>query len=308
MELYKSRTFGDFFSDSFAFFKQNGKHFFKNYFIINGVFILAFIAVLFMGFYFFGDFLGLSGVQASGVDFDHFANENAGVFILLFSLMVIIITLMSVINYTFTPFYLKLYEAKGKDFSTKDIIDTYKQNLGKVIIFVLVCILLMIPTVIAAAIPYLILMFTFVGIYWMVGIIMFIYNGAFLEYINSKKGVFESFGYSITLIFGKKFWHASGAIWLYYLMVSFIIAIPIVILYFFFIISIITEKNFDENPVANPMFLIALIVVYALILLMAVIANNFIQLNQGIVYYSLKEEKENINTKSIIDEIGTSTE
>ncbi|ETN96522.1 hypothetical protein SAMN04487906_2908 [Zhouia amylolytica] len=308
MELYKSRTFGDFFSDTFAFLKQNGKHFFKQYFIINGVFILAFIAVLFMGFYFFGDFLGLSGVQASSVDFENFANENAGVFILLISLLIIIVTIISVVNYTFTPFYLKLYEANGKNFSTKDIIATYKENIGKVILFFLVCILLMIPTAIVAAIPYIILMFTFVGVYWMVGIIMFIYNGAFLEYIHSKKGVFESFGYSMSLIFGKKFWHASGAIWLFYLMIGIVMLIPFLFLYFFVIVSVLTEQNLDQNPGSNITFLVILLIVYALILILAIIANNFIQLNQGIVFYSLKEEKENINTKSVIDQIGTSTE
>lgn len=308
MQLYKSRTFGEFFSDTFTFMKRNGKHFFKHYFVINGAVLLTFIALLFIAFYFFGDFLGFGGVRASGVDFDNFANENASMFVVIFGLLIVVGLIMGGLNYTFTPIYLKLYAENGKEFGTANIIGMYKKNLGKIIIFFLVCIVLSIPTIIAAAIPYLVLMFTFVGVYWLIAIIIFMYNGAFMEYLNGEKGIFECFSYSLSLIFGKKFWAASGAMWLFYLMISIIIAIPVVILYMFFLVSFITDAQVGNGPENTTAFMTVLLLVYTLFLLFAVIANNFYQLNQGIVFYSLKEEKENINTKSIIDEIGASEE
>jgi hypothetical protein len=42
--------------------------------------------------------------------------------------------------------------------------------------------------------------------------------------------------------------------------------------------------------------------------LSANISNNFILVNQGLVYYSLQEEKENNSSKSLIDQISTKLE
>ena len=45
MQLYKSRGFGEYFQDTFAFLKQNGKHLFKHFFIINGIFLLILMVI-----------------------------------------------------------------------------------------------------------------------------------------------------------------------------------------------------------------------------------------------------------------------
>ena len=40
MQLYQTRDFNSFFQDTFTFLKQNGKHFFTNFFSISGALIL----------------------------------------------------------------------------------------------------------------------------------------------------------------------------------------------------------------------------------------------------------------------------
>jgi uncharacterized membrane protein len=52
--------------------------------------------------------------------------------------------------------------------------------------------------------------------------------------------------------------------------------------------------------------IIAVIMVFSVLL--SYIFNNFILINQGLIYYSLQEEKENNSTKSQIDLIGTDIE
>ncbi len=52
--------------------------------------------------------------------------------------------------------------------------------------------------------------------------------------------------------------------------------------------------------------LFAVIMVFSILL--NYVFNNFIIINQGLIYYSLQEEKENNSTKSQIDLIGTDLE
>jgi hypothetical protein len=50
---------------------------------------------------------------------------------------------------------------------------------------------------------------------------------------------------------------------------------------------------------------VMMLAIFLLTFLVSSILNVVVQLNQGIVYYSLKEDNENINTKSDIDLIGS---
>ena len=50
---------------------------------------------------------------------------------------------------------------------------------------------------------------------------------------------------------------------------------------------------------------VMMIAIFLLTFLVSSILNVIVQLNQGIVFYSLKEDNENINTKSVIDQIGS---
>jgi hypothetical protein len=50
---------------------------------------------------------------------------------------------------------------------------------------------------------------------------------------------------------------------------------------------------------------VMMLAIFLLTFLVSSILNVVLQLNQGIVYYSLKEDNENINTKSDIDLIGS---
>lgn len=50
---------------------------------------------------------------------------------------------------------------------------------------------------------------------------------------------------------------------------------------------------------------ILMIIIFVLSYLVGLVINLIVQVNQGIVFYSLKEDIENINTKSDIDLIGS---
>ena len=66
------------------------------------------------------------------------------------------------------------------------------------------------------------------------------------------------------------------------------------------------ETGSQTDTFSTMGILLAVIMVFSVLL--SYIFNNFILINQGLIYYGLQEEKENNSTKSQIDLIGTEIE
>ncbi|WP_248722317.1 hypothetical protein [Seonamhaeicola sp. ML3] len=312
MQLYRSRGFGDFFQDTFAFLKQNGKHFFKHYFIINGIFLLLLLAMGYFFTKFYTDFIFGSALRNQDMSaIDNFMNDNFGLFIVLLFFFVIVALIAGTVSYAYMPIYLKLYnENSGKGFDTKDIISTYKNNLGKIGVFVICSILLFIPLIIVLGICSFILMITIIGILaipLLFGGFMLFYTMTLMEYLNDEKGIWECFGYSWSLI-TSKFWAAIGSVGIFYLM-SYIAQNVVGLIPYFFGMASLFSSTYDGDQPSNDeiglTFTIIMMSVFFISFILGAILGNIVQLNQGIVYYGLKEGKENINTKDDIDLIGS---
>ena len=311
MELYKSRDFSAFFQDTFAFIKQNGKHFFREYFIVNGIFllVLAILGYFFTKFYTDFIFGGILDNQSTTF-LDDYVNDNLVLFVSLLCLFVVVAIIAGVISYAFPFIYLKLYTHKGgRNFETRDILNSYKANVGKLISFVLSCILISIPMLILFFIVAFLLAITIIGfmaIPILVGAFMLFYSMALMEYLKENKSIWSCFGYSWELI-KSKFWPAVGSVGLFYLIIYIVQNIISIIPYFFGMASMFTtvEDVSTSTEELGATITVIMLAVFFLTFFVSAILNNVVQLNQGIVYYSLKEEKENINTKSVIDQIGS---
>ena len=310
MELYKSRGFSDYFQDTFLFLKQNGKHFFASYFVVNGIFLLllAIIGYFFTKFYTEFIFGGLLEGNNSTTILDQYMNENLGLFIIMLFIFIIVALVAGVVSFAFPAIYLKLYiEKEGTNFDTKDIINTYKTNVGKLFVFVVCSILIAIPLLFVFIISGFVLMITIIGILalpLLLAAFMLFYNMTLMEYLENKKDIWTSFGYSWKLLISK-FWASVGCVGLFYVMSYVIQNIITLIPYLFGMASIFTNmENTNQEDIGNTMMIVMLLVFFLSFLLGAILG-NIVQLNQGIVFYSLKEQNENINTKSIIDQIGS---
>jgi len=312
MQLYKSRGFSAFFQDTFAFIKQNGKHYFKHFFIVNGIFLLILMAIGYFISKFYTDILfgGVLQGENSATQIDEYMNENFGIFILLIIFFVIIALVAGLISYSYSAIYLKLYvENNGKNFDTQQIVNVYKQNLGKLFIFLLCGILLGIPLLFVLGIGVFILMITIIGILlipFLAGAFSLFYNITLMEYLQQKRGIWDSFGYAWTLM-TKKFWAAVGSIGLFYLMAYVVQNVITMIPYLFFLGGLFTstqQGNYNAEEVSASL-MVMMLVIFFVTFIVGIILNNITQLNQGIVFYSLKEDNENINTKSVIDQIGS---
>ena len=312
MQLYKSRGFSAFFQDTFSFIKQNGKHFFKHFFIINGIFLLILMVIGYFISKFYSEFL-FSGVLQSGNNntvVDDFMNENFGVFIILVIVFIVFGLIAGLISYSYTAIYLKLYsENDGKNFDTQQIIQVYKQNIGNLFVFLICSIIIGIPLMVVLGIGVFVLVITIIGFLLMpilLGACMLFYNMTLMEYLQQKRGIWDSFGYALTLM-SKKFWAAVGSVGIFYLIAYVAQNVITMVPYLFFMGSMFTtipEGNTSPEEIGAS-FMVVMLVVFFITFIVGTILNNITQLNQGIVFYSLKEENENINTKSVIDQIGS---
>ncbi|OUS02520.1 hypothetical protein A9Q86_03170 [Flavobacteriales bacterium 33_180_T64] len=311
MQLYKSRGFGEYFQDTFAFLKQNGKHLFKHFFIINGIFLLILMVMTYFFSKFYTDIVFSSfGINSTSVVEDYL-NENAVLFISLFFIFLIVALISATISYAFIPIYLKLYiKHNGKHFTTTDIITIYKANVGKILIFLVCGLLIGIPIILFVGLLAFILTITIIGILalpLLIGGVSLYYQGTLMEYLENKKGIWESFGYSWKLM-SSKFWAAVACVGLFYLMSYLAQNTITIIVYVLEMINIFTDIEPGITPDPQELgksMTIMMLIIFLLTFLLSSILNLILQLNQGIVFYSLKEDNENINTKSDIDLIGS---
>ena len=316
-ELYKKRDLSAYFSDTIAFFKTFGKHYFKNYLVINGIFLMVLVVLIYFisKVYMEVLFSGITNVRNNPNYLMAYFNNNmaaiAGGFIFTFLLIVI----LSMLNVSFPVIYLKLVEkTNGNAFSTQEIISGLKENIGKMIIFLLGSLFIIIPL---AAIVFVLLFFL---CFILIGIPLFIIVGSafmswitisYYQFILKDVGFFTALSNGFSLV-KQQFWTIVGTSFLMMLLVQiiqgFITMIPYVLsLIWMFVSTQDIQSQTSRNDTFSTMgIIIAVIMVFSVLL--SYIFNNFILVNQGLIYYSLQEEKENNSSKSQIDLIGSDIE
>ena len=113
------------------------------------------------------------------------------------------------------------------------------------------------------------------------------------------------FGYAWQLI-SSKFWHAVGCIGIFYLM-AYVIQMGIGFIQG--VVQGVQSITVIQEPVGMEDMsigsLILAIVISVISFIISTTLQTIIQVNQSIVYYGLKETSENVNTKSVIDQIGS---
>ncbi len=310
MQLYKSRDFSAFFQDTFAFLKQNGKHYFKHYFKVNGIFLMILMVLGYFFTKFYSELLFGGILQNNPNAMDDYMNDNLGLFILLLFVFLTVGLIAGIISYAYTAIYLKLYiKNNGSNFNTKAIIESYKANIGKLFVFLLCGLLIAFPILIVSGIVMFVLAITIIGLLLLplvIGAISLFYNMTLMEYIEHKKGIWDSFGYAWTLLMSK-FWTAVGSVGLFFLMGYLVQNVITLIPYVFGMARLFTTIESGSNTTQDigGTMMVIMLIVFFITFVVGSILNNIVQLNQGIVFYSLKEDQENINTKSIIDQIGS---
>jgi hypothetical protein len=104
-----------------------------------------------------------------------------------------------------------------------------------------------------------------------------------------------------------KFWPVIGSNYVMQTIVQVVLGIVVMVPYFIGIITIFIDPEQSTQNSENVFSLLTILL--TVIMIISILFNytlqNIILINQGIIYYSLKEEQENISVINSIELIGT---
>ncbi len=318
-ELFKQRNFSDYISDTIAFFKTFGKHYFKNYFIINGIFLMILVVLIYFVSKIYMEFIfSMSnpnrGINNSSYLVDYF-NNNTILFIGTVILFFLLTIFISILSYAYPVIYIQFIEkTNNTEFTSSDIINELKQNIGRLIVFFLGLTFIVTPIMVIVITINVLLCFIIIGIplfFIVIPMLMSWIALSFYEYMIKKVGFFEALGIGFNLM-RLEFWNTIGTtlvmLFLIQIIQGIITLIPYIIgLFLLFVTGDSMSENGNQADRLNGVsILFSAVMVVSIVL--SYTFHNFQFINQGLIYYSLREESENNTSKSQIDLIGTDSE
>jgi hypothetical protein len=307
--LYRKRGFSELVNDTFSFLKQHGRHFFKHYLIITGVFTLILCGVYYLLFKVYFEIL-FSAIGSNDAGYiDQNINNNLPLIIILCIALVVVGLFSFIINLSYPAIYLKLLDEHRETFGVTEVIREVKKNLSKYIIYLVGSIFIFLPILLVASFICVLLFFILIGIPIMLIIIPFIIgwmNLTLYFYINESLGFFEAMGKGSQVII-QKFWPTVFSNLIMLIIIQVVVTIITMIPYLIFFIGFFVpnlEQNLDtESGFAGLGIIMSIIIIVSVII--NLILMNLIWINNGMLYYSHKETSENKQTLDDIDLIGT---
>lgn len=315
-ELFKRRNFNDYISDTFDFFKSNGKHFFKNYFTICGGLLLvlvvmtSFFVKVYTGFLFSFD----RYQNNNNLLIDYITNNGVWIFLgVVFTALLMF--LLHVLNFSVPTIYLNLYSKNNnQSFETKDIIAALKTNFSRILLFFLGLLFVFTPLllVVFGLIVYLLLkimgvpviiLFAIPILLFLIPTIFCVVTLSFYEFLNERKNFLSALGSGFKHI-RNQYFPIVGSVMILYLVIQVTMGIFTMIPYSIGIASVVTNPNPSSTEGLSTIS-IMMMVVMIIAMLVSFILNNLLMINQGLVYYSRKEYDENISSQDSIDLIGS---
>lgn len=302
-QLYKKRDFSAIMNDTMQFFKQFWKNYFRNYVVINGaLFLLMFI----LYFLVFKDmFKNLYNPNAAGQWLTN--NSNPGLFaggLLLFFLVSIA---LSIFTTTFPMIYLKLLKTKGEEsFTSSEIFSGIKSYAGRMFLFGLISIFVLIPIGIVVFGIGALLSIIIIGIPLIllaVPTFMIWFMQAMYVYIEEDSSYFNALGKGWKITF-EKYWQVVGSTIVVFMLVMVVSSVFSMIPAIIMMSSILTSGGHPEPMTMTP----TILVFYIIGMIFTFLAYNILYIQQGLVYYSSQENSMNSQAFSEIENIGKNEE
>jgi hypothetical protein len=303
IELRVNRDFGDIINVYFEFFKQNLKKFTNVFLSYNGVFL---IGLLIVSYLLVSGMIGLFTNNQNTVLDTVGSNSDAYLMYLIFGgiLFIIIFIIVAALNYSLSTSYMIQYEEnKGLNFEKTDVWEQVKNNLGSIIVFILILILLffglMIAAVVLAFIPLAGMLAQYVIQYFMMAWV----GVSFFVMLKEKRSVTDALGEGWNLV-AKNFWRAVGVNFILGFLIGLLFMVVIMIpgiligIYTFHVV----QNDVDLGASIVPTIIYTLGT--CLFLIIAVYSQCLSQFVNGLLYFSLHEKTYNLNSRSKIDQIG----
>ncbi|MGA9213231.1 DUF4013 domain-containing protein [Kaistella sp.] len=318
MQFYQKRDFGTFISDTFGFFKEHGKNYFKNYLLINGILLILMVLIFVIGYReLFSQILG-SNTSGQNYYFQAYFQENQAMLILVSTIVFFLFLAVTMVSYSYPILYLKrLSETGDKNIKADDILSDLKSNIGRFLKLFLGLFFIVTPLAMIVFGLSVMLMFILIGflLIFLVGpTLMNIVNFLMFDYFNTRKGFFESLSYAVRAQFSYKngrekspFWKYWGSTIVMYLIIQTVSSIFTMIPMMFVFGGMMTvpqSGELQQNPFEGPMG-IFIFIIYGISLLFSFLMINVIFVNSGLQYYDSRTDLHRNLDLSEIDTIGT---
>lgn len=317
MQFYQKRDFGTFISDTFTFFKENGKNYFKNYIMINGILLILMVVIFVLGYReLFSQMMG-SNIQGQNYYFQAYFQENSVVLTLVSAIMFILFLMVMMISYSYPILYMKrLSETGNKNIKADEILSDLKKNSGRFIKFFLGLIFIVMPLAVILFGISAMLIIIVIGFFLLIlmgPIIMNVVNFLMFDYFNTKKGFFESLSYAVRAQFSYKngrdkspFWKYWGSTTVMYLLIQTITSVFAIIPLMIISGAMVTipQKGGPQNIMEGSMGIL-FFSIYGVSILISFLMINVIFVNSGLQYYDSRTDLHRNLDLSEIDTIGT---
>ncbi|AXT60319.1 hypothetical protein D1816_08135 [Aquimarina sp. AD10] len=299
IELKQRRDLGEIISTYFDFLKQNIKSFTNVFIAYNGIFIFLLLGASYLMV------TGFIGVFSSESGFGNSTETESNLLIGLgFILFFMVFIAVAALNYSLASSYIISYNKEKKIIDNrKDVWSIVVNNLGRIILFILLLIVIYIAySIVNFIISIIPVLGFFASVVLSLGISSWL-GISFMVMLSENKSPGDALGEGWDLV-KDNFWKCIGSNFVLGILVGILILLILTIPGF--IVGIYTyhivENGFDfENSiVAKIIFTFGLC---ALLVVMAY-SQSLSQLVNGVLYFSLHEEKYNIHTREKIDQIG----
>jgi hypothetical protein len=304
VELRQRMDLGQILSAFFEFNKYTLKAYTNIFLRYNGISIILLLGISYMLI------SGFFGMATAAQNFDGGQQESmtsAAIMGLGMLGLVFVLMLVLALNHSLSAVFMISY-VNNTDPSTqidpKSVWKKTVDSLGKIIIFILLLIVIYIGFGIISVILAFIPIVGFIAQY-IIQFAMLAWIGiAFMVMLNENKGVGDSFGEAWSLM-SKNFWKCVGnnfILWLIsIILVVFMFSVPGIIIGFWTWHAV----DVGDNVLTSMVYKIVITVVLCAILVGSAFMQSLIQFGNGVLYYSLNEEKYNKHLRSKIDQIGS---
>ncbi len=304
IELFKQRTFGDFFNDTISFFKTSGKSFFKFFFLINGIpiILLTVISYVLIKVVFEALFSGTSNI-------DSYFLDNLNFLVPLALLLIFLFFIINAFNFTYPVAYLQFLE-KNETPNMQGVLSFYKQNLKKIAVFFLV---LIVFSIVFLTLYLLLFIIPFIGILLFLLILLVIpvlYCGmmqVFFEYLSQNISFGKALSKGWQNFMSNALINYLTTVLIYFITQTFATIITMIGYFVLALIFFVGMYDGIDSPDAN-LFSIGITLIFSLSVIATIFFNSLSIVHQGLIYYSCQEKAKKHQITSAIDLIGQDDE
>lgn len=301
IDLRQRRNLGDVITVYFDFFKENLLPFINIFLRFNGIFIIAFLGVSYLMV------TGFFGVirASSTYPYDTIANDSGELYMGLGALGFLgLFIITAVLNYSLAASYMIAYDQNKEAYpDNRNVWKFVKNNIGRIILFVLLLFLLYIPVIIfGVAISFIPLLGSLVQ--YFIGVIYTAWMGiSFMTMLKEDLDIGQALSEGWRLL-THGFWKAilvnfSISI-LLFLLLFVVLMIPGVLMGIYVYHSVENSVNLIESS----FYSIVWTLVLCLFLVLYTFLQSLSQFTNSLLYFTLHEELYNEAARERIEQIG----